>query len=276
MKKGFLAGVLTTLLVMCMVGSASATVAKVQKEIEYRDIKVSLDGEVLDLRDAKGNVVEPFMFGGTNYIPARALAEALGLEVAWDSANATVVLTHPKETTPTYITRTGSKYHNDPHCNGGTYWEVPYSTAIGMGLTPCEKCVKSTSISTQTTETTDDVLLSSKDHIRFYYTGLVQRSDGGCDFKIRCENDSDYKISARVRDFTINGNVLSNRGVQVAYFDCVVDPGRSLDTVVSVSKEALDDLGVSEVKRFKTGFSGYDTALSGWSFEVGGETVTVK
>lgn len=142
MKKGFLAGVLTTLLVMCMVGSASATVAKVQKEIEYRDINVSLDGKILDLRDAKGNVVEPFMFGGTNYIPARALAEALGLEVAWDSANATVVLTHPEETTPTYITRTGSKYHNDPNCNGGTYWEVPYSTAVGMGLTPCDKCVK--------------------------------------------------------------------------------------------------------------------------------------
>lgn len=228
MKKGFLAGVLTTLLVMCMVGSASATVAKVQKEIEYRDIKVSLDGEVLDLRDAKGNVVEPFMFGGTNYIPARALAEALGLEVAWDSSTATVVLTHPE-----------------------------------------------TSDNANVSETTADVLLSSKDHIRFYYTGLVQRSDGGYDFKIRCENDSDYKISARVRDFTINGKTLTNRGVQVAYFDCVVDPGRSLDAVVSVSKEALDDLGVSEVKRFKTGFSGYDTALSGWSFEVGGETVTV-
>ena len=141
MKKGFIAGVLTALLVLAMVGSAGATSGKVQKEIEYRDIKVSLDGEVLDLRDAKGNAVEPFMFGGTNYIPARALAESLGLEVAWEEANSTVVLTHPESSKPTYITRTGSKFHNDSSCNGGTYWEVPYSTAIGMGLTPCEKCV---------------------------------------------------------------------------------------------------------------------------------------
>ena len=81
------------------------------------------------------------MFGGTNYIPARALAESLGLEVAWEEANSTVVLTHPESSKPTYITRTGSKFHNDSSCNGGTYWEVPYSTAIGMGLTPCEKCV---------------------------------------------------------------------------------------------------------------------------------------
>lgn len=100
MKKGFLAGVLTTLLVMSMIGSASATVAKVQKEIEYRNIKVSLDGEILDLRDAAGNVVEPFMFGGTNYIPARALAEALGLEVAWDGSNSTVVLTSKAQEEP--------------------------------------------------------------------------------------------------------------------------------------------------------------------------------
>ena len=98
-------------------------------------------GQVLDLRDAKGNTVEPFMFAGTNYIPARALAESLGLQVAWDGSTATVVLTHPEASKPTYITRTGSKYHNDPHCNGGTYWEVPYSTATGMGLTPCDKCV---------------------------------------------------------------------------------------------------------------------------------------
>ena len=141
MKRGFLAGVLATLLLMCLVGTAGATSGKVQQEIEYRDIKVSLDGQVLDLRDAKGNTVEPFMFAGTNYIPARALAESLGLQVAWDGSTATVVLTHPEASKPTYITRTGSKYHNDPHCNGGTYWEVPYSTATGMVLTPCDKGV---------------------------------------------------------------------------------------------------------------------------------------
>ena len=112
------------------------------KELEYRNISVSLDGKKLDLRDAQGNAVEPFMFSGTNYLPVRALAESLGLEVAWDGNTNTVVLTTPASEKATYITRTGSKYHNDPHCNGGTYWEVPLSTAISMGLEPCEKCVK--------------------------------------------------------------------------------------------------------------------------------------
>lgn len=138
----FMTGMVTMLLLVCITGSALATSGKVTKELEYRNISVTLDGEKLDLRDAKGNAVEPFMFEGTNYLPVRALAESLGLSVSWDGANATVVLTSPAEKEATYITRTGSKYHNDPHCNGGTYWEVPLSTAIGMGLEPREKCVK--------------------------------------------------------------------------------------------------------------------------------------
>lgn len=138
----FMTGMVTMLLLVCITGSALATSGKVTKELEYRNISVTLDGEKLDLRDAKGNAVEPFMFEGTNYLPVRALAESLGLSVSWDGANATVVLTSPAEKEATYITRTGSKYHNDPHCNGGTYWEVPLSTTIGMGLEPCEKCVK--------------------------------------------------------------------------------------------------------------------------------------
>lgn len=140
-QKSFFAGMLTMLLITCLFGSASATRGVFQKEIEYQDIKISLDGVVLDLRDAQGNPVEPFKFGGTNYVPARALAESLGLTVAWDGANSTVVLAHPEALKPTYITRTGERYHYDSQCNGGTYWEVPFSTATGMGLTPCDKCV---------------------------------------------------------------------------------------------------------------------------------------
>lgn len=140
--KCFVVGMLTMLLIVSTIGTASATKGKTMKELEYRDISVTLDGEKLDLRDVKGNSVEPFMFDGTNYLPVRALSEALGLNVAWDGSTATVVLTTPEEKQPTYITRTGKKYHYDQNCNGGTYWEVPFSTAIGMGLEPCEKCVK--------------------------------------------------------------------------------------------------------------------------------------
>lgn len=139
--KGFIAGMVTMLLIVSMAGTVSAANGKIMKELEYRDIKVSLDGKILELQDAQGNEIEPFKFDGTNYVPVRAIAQILGLNVAWDGANATVLLTTPEEKQPTYITRTGSKYHHDPNCNGGNYWEVTLATAQGMGLTPCEKCV---------------------------------------------------------------------------------------------------------------------------------------
>lgn len=90
--KGFFAGVLTTLLLVFSICMAGATVANIQKTLEYKDIQVSLDGKKLDLKDAKGNAVEPFMLDGTNYLPVRALSEALGLDVSWDGSSNTVVL----------------------------------------------------------------------------------------------------------------------------------------------------------------------------------------
>lgn len=50
-------------------------------------------------------------------------------------------LSVPEEKKDVYITKTGKKYHNDDTCNGGTYWPVPLSTALGMNLQPCDKCV---------------------------------------------------------------------------------------------------------------------------------------
>jgi len=46
----------------------------------------------------------------------------------------------PEEPT-IYITRTGKRYHYNPHCNGGTYYESTLEEALSRGLTPCDKCV---------------------------------------------------------------------------------------------------------------------------------------
>lgn len=96
--KAFLSGMAAMLLIMVLIGPAFASTGKIQKELEYRDIKVALDGQVLDLKDAAGNPVEPFMFDGTNYLPVRALAEALGLSVSWDGSTNTVKLARPGNT----------------------------------------------------------------------------------------------------------------------------------------------------------------------------------
>ena len=69
-------------------GTKSAT-------LYYRDIKVTLDGEKLTPKDVDGNYVEPFIIDGTTYLPVRGISNALGLDVDWDGASGTVILTTP-------------------------------------------------------------------------------------------------------------------------------------------------------------------------------------
>lgn len=140
-KRAFLSGCLAAACAMALVGTAAATVGRQTVEVDYSDIKVTLDGQAVELVDANGSAVEPFAIHGTTYLPVRAVSGALGLEVGWDAETSTVVLTTPEEERPVYMTRTGEKYHYDSSCNDGTYYEVPLETAMGMGLTPCEKCV---------------------------------------------------------------------------------------------------------------------------------------
>jgi hypothetical protein len=90
--KGFMSGILVTLLVVGLVGTAAAKVGKQTAELEYNDIKVTMDGKQVNLVDANGAAVEPFAINGTTYLPIRAISGALGLDVSWDGATKTVVL----------------------------------------------------------------------------------------------------------------------------------------------------------------------------------------
>lgn len=65
------------------------------KNIEafYNNIKLSIDGKMVELKDTKGNAIEPFIYEGTTYLPVRAIAEALGMEVKFNETTNTVELT---------------------------------------------------------------------------------------------------------------------------------------------------------------------------------------
>lgn len=142
MKKRIIAFTLALVLMFSLAVTVSAIADTVQAQLTYRNIKITMDGETVNSKDANGKSVEPFIIDGTTYLPVRAVAEALGLDVGWNASTNTVSLTSgSSDNVSVYITRTGSKYHDDSTCNGGTYWPVSIETATGMGLTPCSKCV---------------------------------------------------------------------------------------------------------------------------------------
>lgn len=58
----------------------------------YNNIKIKLNGQELIPKDENGNIIEPFVINGTTYLPVRAIGNALGLDVNWDSASNTVIL----------------------------------------------------------------------------------------------------------------------------------------------------------------------------------------
>lgn len=74
-------------------GAVHAATNIIQKELHYNNIKITLNGEEILPLDANGNYVEPFIIDGTTYLPVRGIANALGMQVEWDGANHTVVLT---------------------------------------------------------------------------------------------------------------------------------------------------------------------------------------
>ena len=93
-KKGFFsgfgAGILTTALVLGLGVSAFAA----SRTISVDDnIRVTINGAVFSPKDANGKDVALFSYNGTTYAPVRAICEAAGLKVDYDSATFTAVLT---------------------------------------------------------------------------------------------------------------------------------------------------------------------------------------
>lgn len=93
MKKR-LEGLIAGILIGAILASGIVFAKNIQETIDaiYMNIKLVVDGEEITLKDVNGNVVEPFIYNGTTYLPVRAIANAFGKAVYWDGPNYTVYL----------------------------------------------------------------------------------------------------------------------------------------------------------------------------------------
>ena len=78
-------------------------------------INLVVNGEPVIPRDGQGNIVEPFVYDGTTFLPVRALANALGQEVDWDGDTYTV-----------YIGQAPSAVVREIHLFNSAFLEVGY------------------------------------------------------------------------------------------------------------------------------------------------------
>lgn len=88
--KGFIAGMLVSAVLAGTIGTAAATIGSRTVKADYADIKITLNGSQITPKDATGATVEPFSVNGTTYLPVRAVANALGVDVDWNGDTSTV------------------------------------------------------------------------------------------------------------------------------------------------------------------------------------------
>lgn len=91
----FLTGVLVSLMLFALPISAQASDGALS--IKVFPVNILVNGKVFQPTDVNGHKVMVFTHNGTTYAPLRALAEAYGLDVDYDSKNNTVSVTNPAQ-----------------------------------------------------------------------------------------------------------------------------------------------------------------------------------
>ncbi|MDR1246227.1 MAG: copper amine oxidase N-terminal domain-containing protein [Clostridiales Family XIII bacterium] len=95
--KGFIAGFIVAALLFGAAATTFASVGTYPLMASFASIRIFIDGKQIDPRDANGASVEPFTVNGTTYLPVRAIAEALGMDVNWDNSAKSVYIGAPPE-----------------------------------------------------------------------------------------------------------------------------------------------------------------------------------
>jgi len=87
--KGFVAGVLLTILLMSTVLVVANTTTH-YISVTFRDISLVVNGEQIALKNADGNVVRPFIWNDKTYLPVCVMADALGQDIYWNEDTSTI------------------------------------------------------------------------------------------------------------------------------------------------------------------------------------------
>ncbi len=99
--KGYLLGFLSAALLLSGVVYAASSTKSI--EVVYDNIKVYKDNVLCETKDANGNVVEPFIYNGTTYMPVRGTANLAGMDVTWDGITKSVYLWNEMTADDTYL-----------------------------------------------------------------------------------------------------------------------------------------------------------------------------
>lgn len=92
MKKRWIMLLATVMLFAFTAGVVAGPAVQTITASLANDFKFTLNGEAWTPKDADGSTMAPIVYNDRTYLPARAIAEALGITVGWDADTRTVIL----------------------------------------------------------------------------------------------------------------------------------------------------------------------------------------
>lgn len=96
-----IAGAALACLILSMVTPALAALTTMSIEA-FTGVKVYVNDQLVDPRDANGNPVEVLVYNGTTYLPIRAVGNALGMAVQYDATTQSAYLGAHNSQTPAF------------------------------------------------------------------------------------------------------------------------------------------------------------------------------
>lgn len=96
-RKALFSVILSIITMFLLTATGFASVGQKEVKLNYNNIKIFLDNEIVCPADESGKYVEPFIIDGTTYLPVRSVAAAMDLSVNWDGSTKTISLTSGAE-----------------------------------------------------------------------------------------------------------------------------------------------------------------------------------
>lgn len=101
--------------------------ASVEKTIKvlYNDVKIYVDGKLIQPKDANGNKVEPIIYNGTTYLPIRAIGNAIDKNVKWEAKTNSIYIGKYDTTKPSiYLNQLDYFNYQDSRYCDFNYWSL--------------------------------------------------------------------------------------------------------------------------------------------------------
>lgn len=220
--KDVVMGAIVAGLVVGAVPVAFAKVGGVSIPVTYNNIKIVVDGK--EVKSDK----EPFTYEGTTYLPVRAVAEAVGKEVKWDSTTQTVTLTSTKE-------------------------EVKEEVKEDV-----KKEVKE-EIKEEVVPYVNEKIVYSGNDIEVSYKGQSSREySSGKELNFVIKNMSERDITVQVRKFHANGETVDT------IFYCDIPAGKTVADDITITGKSLAANEITSIEEVDFEFHVFDD--NDWNF----------